>query len=155
MRGRKPTPTPILAAQGSWRAKTRRNEPQPDAAAPDPPDHLSEGAVAEWRRIVPIVMGMRVLTLADRAALAVYCAAFARWADAEREVAKNGAVVLTGQGYPIQNPHLAVANKAMEQIHKISCEFGLTPSSRSRVHASTDEQPKPVKAGQPALRIAN
>lgn len=34
-----------------------------------------------------------------------------------------------------QNPWLAVANRAWEQLRKVEAEFGMTPSSRSRVTA--------------------
>jgi P27 family predicted phage terminase small subunit len=42
-------------------------------------------------------------------------------------------MVRSPSGYPIQNPMLAIANKAQEQCLKILAEFGLTPSSRSRI----------------------
>lgn len=35
-----------------------------------------------------------------------------------------------------QNPYLAVANRAMKQMRDFLTEFGMTPSSRSRVLSS-------------------
>jgi phage terminase small subunit len=42
----------------------------------------------------------------------------------------------------MQSPYLAVANKAMEQMRALLAEFGMSPSSRTRVHATpqVDEQ---------------
>jgi P27 family predicted phage terminase small subunit len=40
----------------------------------------------------------------------------------------------TGAVY--QNPYLAVANRAMKQMRDFLTEFGMTPSSRSRVSSS-------------------
>ena len=74
-----------------------------------------------------------VLTTIDRAALAGYCVAYGRWMEAEKIVAEKGAVLKTTAGNLIQNPYLAVANKAWEHMMKAAVEFGLTPSSRSRV----------------------
>ena len=37
---------------------------------------------------------------------------------------------------PIRPPYPVVADHAMEQMRKFLVEFGLTPSSRSRIHAS-------------------
>lgn len=85
---------------------------------------------------------MGVVTVVDRAALAAYCQAWARWIDAEAQVAKLGTIVKTANGNLIQNPYLAVANRAMEQMTRLAAEFGMTPSSRSRVQiAAADDGP--------------
>jgi hypothetical protein len=50
---------------------------------------------------------------------------------------KYGDVILTpDKKFPVQSPYLAIANKAQEQMVKIMIEFGMTPSSRSRVHTT-------------------
>lgn len=49
----------------------------------------------------------------------------------------------TPSGHVQQNPWLQVANKALEQMHKLLAEFGLTPASRSRVAAMPSLTPKP------------
>ena len=38
-------------------------------------------------------------------------------------------------GVPMQNPALSIANKAMQEMTKLLAEFGMTPSSRSKVAA--------------------
>jgi P27 family predicted phage terminase small subunit len=48
-------------------------------------------------------------------------------------VAKIGEVVKTRDGNLIQNPYLAVANRAMDQMLAYGRELGLSPSSRSRL----------------------
>lgn len=50
-----------------------------------------------------------------------------------RPVKRRGPVVKTAGGNIIQNPFLAVANKCVAQMGQIESEFGLTPSSRSRI----------------------
>lgn len=83
---------------------------------------------------------MRVVTVADRAALAAYCQAWGRWVEAEQQLAQHGTIVKSPNGFPIQNPYLAVANKALQQMHKLLVEFGLTPSARSRVKPTESPQ---------------
>lgn len=86
------------------------------------------------------LFGLGLLTEIDRAALAAYCQAYGRWVEAERNVQKYGTVMISpDKGWPIQSPYLAIANKALEQMHKYLVEFGMTPSSRSRIHVEKQE----------------
>jgi P27 family predicted phage terminase small subunit len=134
--GRKPKPThlKLLAGKPGHRALPE-NEPQPAEldAFPDPPAHLSGTARAEWDRTLPLLRKNKIITEIDLNAFAAYCQAYGRWQEAEAEVAKQGMVVLAPSGFPVQNPYLAVANKALEQMAKLQAEFGMTPSSRTRV----------------------
>jgi len=77
-----------------------------------------------------ILLGMGLLTHADRAALAGYCVAWSRWVRAERQVACYGTIVKSPvKGFPMKSPYLT----ALETLRKLIVEFGLTPASRSRV----------------------
>jgi P27 family predicted phage terminase small subunit len=148
MRGRKPVPAAVTAVKGNpGKRKARADPPAPPEAAPACPDHLSDAARAEWRRIVPELLAVGVLATVDRAALALYCVAYARWEDAEQKLIESGGeVVKTRSGYPIQNPYLSIANKAMDQIHRYLAEFGMSPSSRMRVAKSSHGDGKPKDA---------
>jgi phage terminase small subunit len=42
--------------------------------------------------------------------------------------------VKTPNGYLAHSPYLAIATRATEQLVRILVEFGMTPSSRSRIH---------------------
>lgn len=142
--GRKPKPThlKILAGKPGHRP-LNESEPQPDLLeeAPEPPSHLSGEARAYWAEIVPKLIRNNLLSEIDVGTLAAYCQAYGRWVVAESMVAKQGDVLISPSGFPIQNPYLAVANKAMEQMIKRETEFGMTPSSRSRV-STTDAKKK-------------
>lgn len=77
---------------------------------------------------------MGLLSEVDRAALTGYCVAWGRLAEAEaklRDEKQPLVLVALGSGYPIQNPWVAIANKAMEQLIKFGSEFGMSPSSRA------------------------
>jgi len=101
---------------------------------PECPDWLDDEAKAEWQRVSAELQGMGLLSTADRAALAVYCTAWSRWVNAEAQVRKFGAIVKSPEkGFPMKSPYLSIADQAMETMRKLMVEFGLTPSSRSRI----------------------
>lgn len=80
---------------------------------------------------------MGLLSTADRAALAAYCVTYSRWVEAELMVKKFGMIVKSPKAnFPMKSPYLCIAEGAMEQMRKLLVEFGLTPSSRSRIRVS-------------------
>lgn len=148
---RKPTILKIVTGNPGRRPLNAR-EPTPELGIPSVPDHLSDEAKAEWDRVVRALDRMGVLTQMDRAALAAYCQAYGDWVEAEGQLRKYGKVVKspgkttvrrvkgeevteTAGGYPIQSPFLAIRNRALETMHRFLIEFGMTPSSRSRITA--------------------
>lgn len=136
MRGRKPKPTSIKLLQGNpGRRPVNKDEPEYNAIEADCPEHLNAVARKEWARMRDLLQSSRILTEADRSALAAYCVAWGRWVEAEENIKKTGILVKSPNGFPIQNPWLSISNKAFEQMHKLLQEFGLTPASRSKVKA--------------------
>ena len=118
-------------------------EPTPALGVPDCPNYLDDEAKAEWFRTAKVLSDMGLLSLADRTALAAYCIVYSRWLQAEEQVKKFGSIVKSPEkGFPMKSPYLTVADQAMEAMHKFMVEFGLTPSSRSRIR---------VPEGGPAL----
>jgi P27 family predicted phage terminase small subunit len=136
VRGRKPKPTALKVLTGNpGKRPLPANEPVPETAVPEPPEHLTDEARLEWFRIAAELEALGLVTRPDRAALAAYCQAWGRWVEAEENLRKFGVIVKSPNGYPMQSPFLAIANKAMEQMRQFLTEFGMTPASRSRVSA--------------------
>jgi P27 family predicted phage terminase small subunit len=137
MRGRKPKPTRLKLITGNpGKRPLSAGEPKP--ARPDTlraPSGLSAGAKRCWRQVARQLHDAQILTQLDRPALALYCEAFARWTQANGQIQRFGAIVKAPSGYPIPSPYLSIANKAFDQMAKIMAEFGMTPSSRSRINA--------------------
>jgi P27 family predicted phage terminase small subunit len=134
--GRRPKPTRLKVIAGNpGKRPLNAHEPRPEPRAPKCPSHLTGKARAEWRRMSKHLFDLGLLTDIDRAALAGYCQAYGRWVEAEEALAKHGIVVRSPSGFPMASPFLAIANKALEQMHRFGIEFGLTPASRSRVSA--------------------
>lgn len=111
----------------------------PDISIPKPPTHLLPAAKKEWLRITPHLQKLGLITELDMAALSAYCQAYARWAGTELKLKKLGDDALveeTPSGYKQMSVLLQISNRAGEQMHKFMGEFGLTPSTRTRVTAS-------------------
>lgn len=138
VRGAKPKPTSLKLLQGNpGHRPLNPNEPKPRAVIPPPPEHVTGEARKEWFRISKQLHGLGLLTEIDRAMLAAYCIAWGRWVEAEQNLAKYGTVMLSpDKGWPVQSPYLAIANRAMEQMAKFLTEFGMSPSSRTRIQVS-------------------
>jgi P27 family predicted phage terminase small subunit len=131
--GRKPVPTALKIIRGNPGGRPLpENEPTPALDA-EMPEWLSPSAAKHWPVVARQLRDAGVLTSMDSAALALYCEAFARYLHANQQIAKFGPVVKAPSGFPVQSPFLAIANKAHEQMTKMLIEFGMTPSSRTKV----------------------
>ena len=111
-------------------------DPETVASLPGPalqcPAELPALAREEWDRIVGELTALGVLSKFDRGALAVYCGAYAMWADAMDNVQKYGSMIKSPNGYPVQSPYVAIVNKQAEVMIRLAGEFGFTPAARSR-----------------------
>jgi len=74
-----------------------------------------------------------VLTQVDAGAFAGYCQAYARWKEAEEFLSKHGTIFKTPSGYIQQVPQVSIAQTYLKIMRDFCSEFGLTPSSRSRI----------------------
>jgi P27 family predicted phage terminase small subunit len=156
MRGRKPIPTKLHELRGNpsrLNLDARANEPQPPADMPSPPEYLDAEARAEWGRVAPGLHACGVLTAVDRAALAAYCQAWSRVVKLEGIVQKTGEVMPeidpetkrpTGRFFP--SPYMAALNKTLRTMHQFASEFGMTPSSRTRLQVTPPVADDPLEA---------
>ncbi len=154
-RGPKPTPTTILKLRGSWRAGLNPDEPRPKPGAPVMPGRLRPAAKLAWKRVVPKLQAMGVLTKVDGETLARYCTLAARYWEAERFLEAHG------QTYPMRDgdtvtgfrkfPQVAIANELAGTLARIEASFGMTPADRTRIRTEAttegaeDETAKLIK----------
>ena len=140
-RGPKPTPTNLIAFTGGKQRtakkvkdREQRGAVEFDVSVPPPPDDMPERGKTIWLETATKLAKLRVMTEADTAALELYVHSWMRWKDATKQIADTSLIIMSPKNYPLQNPLLPIANKAQEQCLKILTEFGLTPSSRTRVN---------------------
>ena len=135
-RGRKPTPTAIKELEGNpGKRPLNKSEPKPTKKAPAGPKWLEPEAKKEWRRLAKQMEQLGILTEVDMAAFAGYCQAYARWKEAEEFITQHGTIVKTPSGYWQQVPQVSIAQTYLKIMNRFAEQFGLTPSSRSRIIA--------------------
>ena len=152
-----PRPTAMKILRGEQPKRINYNEPQAPDADDAPPDHLDDVAQEKWAELLPVLKTMRVFSAADRDALAQYCCLYSRWMWAKGQIMVQGEVFRMANGYMQQNPYMTVERDCMRMMLNLAQEFGMTPSSRSRLVAPAKPQdslseflaskPKPRKTG--------
>jgi P27 family predicted phage terminase small subunit len=170
VRGRKPLPENVRQLRGNPGNAKPINEPKPQPKTPTCPSWLPSEAKNEWKRVTAELDRIGMLTLVDRGALATYCEAWALLKQAEEEIARYGMVIYTldrelrdEDGNVVQllataktNPAVRVAHSSMQYVRAFAAEFGLTPSSRSRINLPkpTDDDLKELLGGRPAFEAS-
>jgi P27 family predicted phage terminase small subunit len=148
--GRKPKPTALRVLQGNaGKRELNAKEPKPKAAPPPKPGHLTENASAAWDRVAPELHAMGLLTVIDGLALELLVCAYDDWREAHVEVASEGATYETESqsGRMVRaHPQVAIRSDAWRRVKSILAEFGLTPSSRSRINVEKPAEVDPMDA---------
>jgi P27 family predicted phage terminase small subunit len=100
-------------------------------AEPAPPSWLKQEAKAEWRRVVPELLRLKLLAQLDRAVLASYCQAWAFAQQARVRLEREG---LTGMrdGQPTKHPCWQEWREATALTVTLGKQLGLTPDARLR-----------------------
>lgn len=139
-RGPPPTPTHILSLRGSKRAVYERGEePLPEIARPERPEGMPEAVGTIWERLVVVLEGMGVLTVADGPQLQRYAYYFHEW-DARRKVLErfvgpDALALAYNDEDKILSGALRDSLKLDQALKQIENNFGLTPAARARIGA--------------------
>jgi len=138
--GPRPKPTAQLKLSGSRIAKYNRlGEPEPGLGVPPRPEWLSDSAVEVWDQVVKILSNMQVLTVADGLMISRYCELWVDWRDANSWIRQHGTTypLKNADGtvkYHVQLPQVSIRNNVGRELRAIECEFGLSPSARTRIN---------------------
>ncbi|OFE11665.1 terminase [Pseudohongiella acticola] len=133
--GRKPKPTQLKVIQGNaGKRKINQDEPLADTLSqvPPPPTWMPELAKEAWKKLAPWLVSAKILAASDLHNLEVFCCAYSRWREAEKNIAKNG-VTVPGMNNDIKNPACTAANEATKQMSTYGAALGLDPATRSRL----------------------
>ena len=132
-RGRPPKPIELKVLEGGLSGKEiEALPPKPPPSKPRCPAWLSPYAKTEWKRVVPELDTLGLLTVVDRSTLAAYCEAVATF-KAATEVVRRGVLVTGQKGEAVKNPALQVQRDAARLIATYSSMFGFSPSDRARI----------------------
>lgn len=147
MSGPARTPTALRVIRGDKRPRPK-DEPEPECIAPVCPDYVAADPIAKkmWDDYSPLLLRLGVLTEADGLSFGALCMAHSFFIQNLRKVieqnSKPGGTGVGGMVIPTKTGYLAVnqlytnARDAMNLEQKLWQEFGLSPSSRSKVKAS-------------------
>ncbi len=144
-RGRKQIPTAIKQLRGSAKKDPQRinaNEPKPQQKKTRKPAWITDQHAKDaWKYYSELLDELGVITVADKMAMEQLAVAYANWRRCQADVDQRGAVVMNDKGTPTRNPNDIAARDWYDRTLKLLLEFGLTPSSRTRIHAD-----KPIQA---------
>jgi P27 family predicted phage terminase small subunit len=132
----------------------------PPVEAPTKPRHIVGAAAVEWRRIVPWLLDLGLLTRGDRAALTMYAQA---WGDivlfrsrlneemkaavARGESADSALWRVLPSGIARESILMRMLRDAELRCDRALAHFGLSPATRARVVASRDLEQQPTLPG--------
>lgn len=104
---------------------------EPLVRAPKAPAYFSQYARDEWRRIMPTLIGRRVICKADLAQVETYCemTGLVRQITHERQLA----------GGLIDVKLFGVQNRAAQTARQLAATLGLDPVSRARLEATAPD----------------
>lgn len=134
-KGRKPTPSHLKVVRGTTRAdRANPSEPKPARMIPDAPEHMTDRAREIWPYVAGVADKMGILTEADGLALQLMCEAYSNIRSAQDEIVSAGGETYVTEGGLIKaHPAVAMRNDASRRLQSLLAEFGMSPSSRSKV----------------------
>ncbi len=150
-RGRKPKPTSLKVLEGNpGKRPLPQNEPKPRPIAPQRPSWLTGEGKKMWDKLAPELERLGLLTTVDGEAFAAACQCWKIFVDCQRYLKKYGMTYTyinkAGAENELERPHVRIAQKALDQFKAFCTEFGLTPSSRTRIDAKQPEEEDPMEA---------
>ena len=147
--GRPAKPSALKVLHGDFEKDPQKRltaEPKPKRGKPIRPKHITGIAKQAWDRICRLLDATGVLTVDCGPALEVYAIHYAGMREALDQINENGMVItredIKGNEYLQRNPYSAEFQSHSAMCLKVLIEFGLTPSSRTRVQLQTQMDDK-------------
>jgi P27 family predicted phage terminase small subunit len=138
MAGRNRKPTALRLVHGTRDKHKNKKEPKATGVAKCP-TWLDAKAKTVWKNLAPKLEVIGLLAEIDTQAFAVYCQSYIELIEAEKELAKNGRIQVTKDGFARRSPWLAIRDEAHKRMMQIGSQFGFTPASRTRIEVNPDK----------------
>ena len=167
---RGPAPKPDALKSKVNRAKRGANLAdgiKPDVATPDCPDWLCLTGKGEWMRVVPHLQKCGLLSHLDMAALALYCQSYGRYVELENgmtarikklqavqkldyiDAVRTAFIDTTPNGYQQVSALASTIRNLKDEVLRYLAQFGMSPSSRTRVVVSNQPDLPGMPAAEP------
>jgi len=137
-RGPAGKPTNLRILHGDRPDRINQNEPQPREGIPSCPPWLDADARKVWRYTIAELKAMKLVTRADRDALAAYCTFVVQFERMTRLVNTTGGLIKGRKDGVVKNPAAQLQRDAAQMMAKYAAEFGLTPRARSEITVTPD-----------------
>jgi P27 family predicted phage terminase small subunit len=140
-RGPKKRPASVEKLLGNPGKRAIRPDLPSPLGIPEMPARLmvEPAAVAKWGEFVPLLLELGTLTLADGEALATLCEVYAATQACLLELRAGGPVIRTDLGGVKPNPAGPLYRSLVALQASLMGEFGLTPTSRTRLGAKEEK----------------
>lgn len=144
-RGPPPMPEALRKGRGKRHRKKEDKSTKPVRArgAPKVPAHLGHYpvALALWVQLCKHLKKMQVLGPQDGIVLEGMCMAYSRAVQADALVRRDGMYITDRRRGRMVHPAVRIGEKAWREVRLFAGEFGLTPSSTTRVRAVITSSP--------------
>lgn len=139
--GRKRKPTALSLIDGNpGKRPLNQEEPKPARVySPPAPDDFDDNERAKWDEVSGKLARCKVLTELDLDALEIYCREWCAMQAALSDIADRGKLMQSPSGGVMWNPSWSQYKHSQQVCRSIMAEFGMTPSTRSSLQASADE----------------
>ena len=127
--GHRKIPTKLKLLNGNPSQRKLTPEPAPVTCVPKMPTFVYKNKFAreEWKRIIPELEKVGLISLLDRAAIGAYCVAFSDYETLARYTAK---MTPEDEGYL---DYIRALRQAAVLLKQYFQDFGMSPSSRTKV----------------------
>ena len=123
--GNRPKPAELRLLEGNRGHRSIPNTPKPKPVFSKPPKTLDKYGRKEWRKRGKELYRMGLLTVLDLPAFEIYCDWYSEW---------------------IQATTLTAKKEAGHQVRMFMIEFGMTPSSRTRLSVDEEKEENEMEA---------
>ena len=139
--GRKPVPTNLRILRGNPGKRPLPKEPKYKEIVeiPKAPKYLNKVGKQEWKRAATILTEVKVLTENDIQALGAYCVNYQTWVDCIAKLQEEGLTTIRKNSVMV-SPYFVMSNQLSKEMRAYWTEFGMTPSSRTKVQATPQEK---------------
>jgi P27 family predicted phage terminase small subunit len=134
MKGRLPKNNKLKVLSGSKHAKkTRKIKNTALFETWECPDFIGGHGEKLWADVGPVLVTSGIMIELDRVCFAMLCQTYDMIIQFEAQVEKDGAIISDARGSEKKHPLLTAISQQTTLFRSLCQEFGMTPSSRSRL----------------------
>ncbi|MBL5859868.1 phage terminase small subunit P27 family [Serratia fonticola] len=145
MSGPPKTPTHLRLVRGNPSKRAiNKNEPKPPSGVPPTPKHFDKQGKYWFKRMAEELDALGVMSQLDARALELLVEAYTEYRHHCEVLDQEGYSYKTDEGLVKPHPQAAMKADVWKRMRGMLGEFGMTPSSRSKVNATGPDKVDPM-----------